>query len=61
MREYHLDPETLRDTFRFGIAAGEDRSIRSYRDYSVGLIYKPDETHVFSANPSDTKYLIITC
>jgi hypothetical protein len=61
MREYQLDPETLQDAFRFGTPIEEDRVIRHYRDYSVGLIYKLDETQLLRSNPAETKYLIITC
>jgi hypothetical protein len=61
MREYQLDPHTLEDTFRFGEEIAEEKIIRTYDRYSVGLIYKFDDTQLLKSTKQETRFVIITC
>jgi hypothetical protein len=61
MREYNLDTKTLEDAFRFGDSVSEEKIIRVYPGYLVGLIYKPEDTQLFKGKDHDTRFVIITC
>jgi Domain of unknown function (DUF4258) len=61
MQEYQLDTKTVEDAFRYGEEISEEKIIRVYSGYSVGLIYKPEDTKLYTGKETDTRFVIIIC
>jgi hypothetical protein len=61
MQEYHLDTETLEDTFRQGVEVETGKIVQDYINYSVGMYYVRDEKYINFKNPAEKRYLIVTC
>ena len=57
MREFQLDQQTLHDVFRHGENVTETMIVRKYRNYSVSMFVKPDDSKFRVKD----QYVVITC